>query len=174
MERTAAHKLLERLRDLIPGGASDDPVDLRSPDYHLALFSFREAHLLSSAARRIKGGTDRGEAPDAVFSEVQDHVIAVGRAHLERLVLEAFAERVAETSPGPAREALESLYALHALSMIEADRAWFMEHGRLSSQRAKAITAEVNALCRAVRPLAQDLVDAFGVPSELLRAPDLR
>jgi len=44
-----------------------------------------------------------------------------------------------------------------------------MEHGRLTIQRSKAITAEVNALCRRVRPIAVDLVDAFGIPAEMLR-----
>jgi acyl-CoA oxidase len=28
-------------------------------------------------------------------------------------------------------------------------------------------------LCRRVRPLARDLVDAFGVPEEMLRSPGL-
>ena len=48
-----------------------------------------------------------------------------------------------------------------------------MEHGRLSSARSKAITREVNDLCRKIRPLAVDLVEAFGVPEEMLRAEDL-
>jgi acyl-CoA oxidase len=44
-----------------------------------------------------------------------------------------------------------------------------MEHGRLSSARSKAVIAMVGELCRQVRPHAADLVDAFGVPNELLR-----
>ena len=48
-----------------------------------------------------------------------------------------------------------------------------MEHGRLSIQRSKAISREVSSLCRKVRPLAGDLVDAFGVPEEMLRSPEL-
>jgi acyl-CoA oxidase len=48
-----------------------------------------------------------------------------------------------------------------------------MEHGRLTSPRSKAITREVNDLCQKLRPLAVDLVDAYGVPRELLRSPDL-
>jgi acyl-CoA oxidase len=59
---------------------------------------------------------------------------------------------------------------LFALSAIEADRAWFLEHGRLSTGRSKAITAMVNDLCRRLRPYAVDLVDAFGVPREMLRS----
>src|SRR3954447_11442073 len=33
LERTAVHKLLERVRDLLPGGSSDTEPDLRDPDY---------------------------------------------------------------------------------------------------------------------------------------------
>jgi acyl-CoA oxidase len=173
LERTAVHKLLERVRDLLPGGASDSEPDLRDPDYHLAMLSFREEHILGSAARRLKAGVDRGGDPGEVFSLVQDHVIAAARAHVERLVIEAFAAKVATTPEGPVRDALVLLRDLHALWVIESDRAWFMEHGRLSSARGKAMTAQVNALCREVRPLAQELVDAFGIPRELLRSEDL-
>jgi acyl-CoA oxidase len=66
--------------------------------------------------------------------------------------------------------ALTHLCDLYALSVIEDDRAWWMEHGRLSSQRAKEITRTVGQLCRRLRPVAVDLVDAFGVPAEMLRA----
>ena len=48
-----------------------------------------------------------------------------------------------------------------------------MEHGRLTSGRSKAISREISSLCRKVRPLARDLVDAFGVPEEMLRSKDL-
>jgi acyl-CoA oxidase len=48
-----------------------------------------------------------------------------------------------------------------------------MEHGRLTSSRSKTISREINALCRKLRPLARDLVDAFGVPEEMLRSKDL-
>jgi acyl-CoA oxidase len=48
-----------------------------------------------------------------------------------------------------------------------------MEHGRLTVQRSKAISREVNDLCLKVRPLAVDLVDGFAVPPEMLRASEL-
>ena len=89
---------------------------------------------------------------------------------MERLVLEAFVEKNAAMVDSDNKVALNILCDLYALSTIEADRGWFMEHGRLSSQRAKAITREVGSLCRLVRPLAEDLVDAFGVPPEMLHA----
>ena len=55
--------------------------------------------------------------------------------------------------------------------LVEQERAWFLEHGRLTPARAKAVTATVNALCQELRPHARDLVDAFGLNDEWLAAP---
>jgi acyl-CoA oxidase len=175
VERTAAHKLLEAIKDVLPGGDEGwfREAGLLDPEYHLAMLRFREEHTLSGVARRLKRGIDEGLNAGEVFSLAQDHVIAASRAHVERLVLEVFVEKVAALPDGGPKAALTLLRDLHALATIERDRAWFMEHGRLTSQRSKAITREVNDLCRRVRPLAVDLVDAYGVPPELLRSPDL-
>ncbi|WP_371638829.1 acyl-CoA dehydrogenase family protein [Streptomyces virginiae] len=174
LERTSVHKLLERVRDLLPGGDEwDREAGLLDSDYQLAMVRFREEHMLAGLARRIKSGTDQKRDPGAVFSQVQDHVVALARAHVERLVTEAFVEKVRAMPEGDEKVALALLCDLFALSTIEADRAWFMEHGRLTVQRSKAISREVNDLCRKVRPLALDLVDAWDIPPEMLRAPDL-
>ncbi|MFD3546731.1 acyl-CoA dehydrogenase [Streptomyces sp. NPDC058655] len=174
LERTSAHKLLERVRDLLPGGDEwDREAGLLDSEYQLAMVRFREEHMLAGLARRIKHGIDQKRDPGTVFSQVQDHVIALARAHVERLVTEAFVDKVRALPEGGEKAALALLCDLFALSTIEADRAWFMEHGRLTVQRSKAITREVNDLCRKVRPLAVDLVDAWGIPSSVLRAPDL-
>ncbi|MFJ8036007.1 acyl-CoA dehydrogenase [Streptomyces sp. NPDC096032] len=173
IERTSAHKLLERVRDLLPGGdAWDREAGLLDSEYHLAMVRFREEHMLAGLARRMKRGIQQDD-PGAVFSLIQDHVIALARAHVERLVTEAFVDKVRALPEGTEKDALGLLCDLFALSTIEADRAWFMEHGRLTVQRSKAISREVNGLCRKVRPLAVDLVDAWGVPAPVLRAPDL-
>ncbi|MGA5006575.1 acyl-CoA dehydrogenase [Streptomyces koyangensis] len=174
LEKTSAHKLLERVRDLLPGGDEwDQEAGLLDSEYQLAMVRYREEHMLAGVARRLKRGVDQKRDPGAVFSQVQDHVIALAHAHVERLVLEAFVAKVRELPEGGEKVALGLLCDLFALSTIEADRAWFMEHGRLTVQRSKAITREVNDLCRKIRPLALDLVDAWGVPPELLRAPEL-
>jgi acyl-CoA oxidase len=175
IERTAVHTLLERIKDVLPGGDDgwDREAGLLDPNYQLAMLRFREEHTLSGVARRLKRGIDDGMQPGEVFSRAQDHVIAAARAHVERLVLEANVAKVRAMPEGDHRFALTLLCDLHALSTIEADRAWFMEHGRLSASRSKAITREIGELCRRIRPLAVDLVDAFGVPTEMLRSPGL-
>jgi len=172
IERTAVHKLLERIKDVLPGGDDDwdQEAGLLDPAYQLAMFRWREEHMLAGVARRLKRGMDAGMDPAEVFSRCQDHVIGSARAHVERLVLEAFVDRIAATADGGNKVALSRLCDLYALSTIEKDRAWWMEHGRLSSARAKAISREVDGLCRKVRPIARDLVDAFGVPAEMQAA----
>ncbi len=172
VERTSAHKLLERIKDVLPGGDDrwDQEAGLLDPEYQLAMLRWREEHMLSGVARRLKRGMDSGMDAVEVFSRVQDHVIAAGRAHVDRVVLEAFVAKTAAMAQGENRVALNLLCDLHALSVIEADRGWWMEHGRLSSTRSKAISREVASLCRKLRPLAEDLVDAFGIPAEMLHA----
>ena len=175
IERTSAHKLFQRIKDALPGGDQwDQEAGLLDPNYQRAMLRFREEHMLGGVARRLKRGIDDGMNPGEVFSRVQDHVIAAARAHVERMVLDSFivktrgaARRRPEGRPQPA------LRPARALTTIEADRAWFMEHGRLSSARSKAISREINDLCRKIRPLAVDLVDAFGVPEEMLRSQEI-
>ena len=134
------------------------------------MLTWREEHILSSVARRLKRGMDSGLDPAEVFSLCQDHVISAAHAHVERIVLEAFLDKVAAVEPGPEPgRARPAVRPLRAVSCIEDDRGWFLEHGRLSNARSKAVTAQVNELNRRVRPLAQQLVDAFGVPREMLR-----
>nr|WP_204163759.1 acyl-CoA dehydrogenase [Nocardioides solisilvae] len=174
LEKSAVHKLLERIKDVLPGGDEwDQEAGLLDPNYQVAMLRFREEHMIGGVARRLKAGVDAGGNPGDVFSRVQDHVIATARAHVERLVLEAFVEKTAALPDGDEKVALNLLCDLYALSRIEADRAWFMEHGRLSIARSKAITREVNNLCRKIRPIAVDLVDAYGIPREMLRSEEL-
>lgn len=169
-ERSAARELVGRLADdLIPG--RDDPSRLFSRDDQLTLFRWREEHIVGGVARRLQSGVKAGGDPFVVFGECQDHVVAAGRAHIDRLVLEAFAAAVDRCKNRGLRRVLEPLCDLYALANIERDRAWFQEHGRLSSTRSKAITRGVNRLCAELRPEAGSLVDAFGIPDVVLGAP---
>jgi acyl-CoA oxidase len=175
VEKTALRALIERLRDAVPGrsGGDDPDAGLRDDDYHSGMLRFREEHTLAGVARRLKRGIDDGDDPFEVFNRCQDHVIAAATAHAERVVLEAFLTAV-HNAPDDLRDRLKLVYDLHALATIEADRAWFIEHGRLSGERSKAITAMVNRLCGQVREHAVDLVNAFGVPEPLVDVPLLR
>ena len=59
---------------------------------------------------------------------------------------------------------------LFGFGLIEKHLAWYLIHGRLSPQRAQAVTAYIDRLLTRIRPHALDLVDAFGYGPELVRA----
>jgi acyl-CoA oxidase len=172
VEKAALRPLIERLRDVVPNrsDAADPDAGLRDDAYHSGLLRFREEHMLAGVARRLKAGIDAGDDPFEVFNRCQDHVIAAGRAHVDRVVLEAFQVATAG-APEEIRSQLKDVYDLHALATIEAERAWYLEHGRLSPARSKAITALVNELCAVVRPSVLELVDAFGIPGSAVEVP---
>jgi len=166
VERTSAREIVERLRDAVPGG--DDEAGLLDREYHLELLRWREEHVIGALARRLKRGVDAGDDPFEVFNSCQDHVLAAARVHVERLLLEDFDAGVRACADAPTAELLDTLCSLFALHTVELDRGWFQEHGRLSGERSKSITATVNELCRRLRPHAERLVDAFAIPEELL------
>ncbi|QFU86240.1 acyl-CoA dehydrogenase [Amycolatopsis sp. YIM 10] len=164
IERTSARKVVDRL-----ASASDDDV-LFNREWHLKLFEDREEHVLDGVARRLRKAADSGD-PFEAFNDAQDHVLRAGRVHVDRLVLEAFTAAIARCEDPAAAALLERVCDLYALSNIEADRAWFLEHGRLTSSRSKAVVAAVNSLCAELRTHARVLVDGFAVPSQFLQAP---
>ncbi len=161
-ERTGLRKLTSR-------------GDILDRAHQRALFVAREEHLLARLALRMRKALDPAAEQFVVFNSAQDHLIEAARAHVDRIVFDSFAAAIdtgagAAADPG-ARALLEQVLALHALSTIERDRAWFVEHGYLTAARTKAVTAAVNRLCGALRPHARTLVDGFGIPEPLLDCP---
>jgi acyl-CoA oxidase len=166
-ERTAFREVLGRLGDdLRPG--RDDSAELLDRATQLELVKWRQEHILSGAARRLKGGIDAGGNPFAVLVDTQDHVVDAARAWVDLVVLEAFAHAVERCEDPAVKPVLDTLCSLYALSRIEAERGWYQEHGRLSSTRSKAVIKAVNTLCGEVREHAELLVEAFGVPEPAL------
>ncbi|RBY96303.1 acyl-CoA oxidase [Blastococcus sp. TF02-8] len=165
LERTAARALIQRLVDAVPG--RDDEVPMLDRGWQLKMFEFREKHSLEGAIRRLrKNSTTEGMAPFDMFNSVQDHVLKSAQTHIERIVLEAFVAGVDRVDDPSGKELLDKLCDLYALSTIEADKAWFLEHGQLTPARAKTLTSTVNQLLRELRPHMITLVDAFAIPAD--------
>jgi len=164
-ERTAATQLIQRLID---ARSSDEDHNLLDRGTQLNLFEEREQHVVETAARRLRrAGKDQAQA-FAVFNAAQDHVVKGGQVHIDRIVLEAFTAGIARCEDEEAADVLRDVCSLYALTVIERDKAWFMEHNRMSDQRAKAVTREVNGLLERLRPHALDLVQGLGVPEASL------
>ncbi len=169
VERTLARQLVTRLVDAVtPNGDEDDEGDIEDREYQLRLFEWREEHVMSAVARRLKRGIDDGHDQFDVFNDAQDHVLHAARTHVDAQILEAFNRAVEACEDESLRPLLEKLFNLYALSVIEAERGWFFEHGRMTGPRSKAVTRSINRLCTELRDQAELLVDAFGIPDTQL------
>jgi acyl-CoA oxidase len=162
-----------RLVDAVtPNGSDDeDDRDLDDRDYERELFCWREEHLLDTVARRMRSAIDDDTDQFEVMIDVQDHILAAARAHIDRVIFDAFARAVDDCDDDALKPVLTALFRLYALYNIEQDRGWFFEHGRMTGPRAKSLTRTVNRLCAELREHADLLVDAFAIPDEVLRAP---
>lgn len=169
VERTAARTLAQRLLSAAPG--RDDDADLLDRSQQLELFEWRERHVLDGVARRLRRVRPTGPGGFAGFNDAQDHLIKAARVHMDGVVLRAFVAAVDRCPQGATRTLLGSVCDLYALSVIEADKGWFLEHGRLSARRSKALTRTVNALCAQLRPYATLLVDGLGIPEHAIDVP---
>lgn len=164
LKRTAAETILQTIVDSRQDNEEEGSLFNRGTQ--VTMFEDREQYLLSTVARRLRSRAKEMSAFEA-FNSVQDHVLHTARAHVDRIVLEAFVAGI-EACPDPeARRVLDMVCDLYALSVIEDDKAWFIEHRLLSTERAKAVTRAINERCRTLRPHAQDLVDGFGIPEQL-------
>ncbi|PTA47601.1 acyl-CoA dehydrogenase [Micromonospora sp. RP3T] len=173
LERTAARALIERLTSAVPG--RDDEVAVTDRGWQLTVFEDRERHRLDGAVRRLRNGAaTKKDHPFDIFNDVQDHVLAVAAAHVDRVTLEAFVAGIDATTDPAVRALLSRVCDLYALSVVEADKGWLLEHGRLTPARAKAITAVVNGLLKELRPHLRTLVDGFAIPDAWLHCAVLR
>lgn len=164
LKRTAAETIIQRIIDARQDSEEEGSLFNRGTQVHM--FEDREDYLLTSVARRLRAKSEEMSDFDA-FNAVQDHVLHAAAAHIDRVVLEAFVAGI-DSCPDPeAKELLELVCDLYALSVIEDDKAWYIEHRYLSTDRAKAVTRAINDRCRKLRPHAQTLVDGFGIPAQL-------
>ncbi|SCL14516.1 Acyl-coenzyme A oxidase [Micromonospora nigra] len=173
LERTEARSVIERLISAVPG--RDEEVAVTDRGWQLKVFEDREAHLLDGAVRRLRNGAaTKKDRPFDIFNDVQDHVLTVAAAHIDRVTLEAFVAGIEDTADPQVRALLSRVCDLYALSVIEANKGWFLEHGRLTPARSKAITGVVNGLLKELRPYMRTLVDGFAIPDAWLHCAMLR
>ncbi|AKU17856.1 acyl-CoA dehydrogenase [Luteipulveratus mongoliensis] len=167
VERTTGRARLQKMLDLAKGRDDDSALDDRG--WQLSMFEQRADHTLETVAKRLRKATK--DNAFQLFNGAQDHVLLAARTHIDRIVMEAFAEAVDAMEDGPAKALMDRVCSLYALASIEEDKAWFLEHGRLTTTRSRAVTAQVNQLCADLRPHVLTLVDALGIPDGLITAP---
>jgi acyl-CoA oxidase len=148
-----------------------DEAHLLDADFHLSAFRYREKDILTSAAKRFKKHLDAGMDSFDAFNQTQYHMVNVGYAYVERLILEQFQEGISRVEDQQCKASLTKLSQLFALSQIEKNKGWYLEHDYMTGTKTKAIRKVINQLCWEVRQDAVALVNAFNIPDSCLSAP---
>ncbi len=148
-----------------------DESHLLDPEFQLSAFQYRERDILTSAARRLKKHLDNGMDSFDAFNQTQYHLVNVGHAFVERVVLEQFIIQIEKTEDKACKAVLKKLCDLFALSQIEKNKGWYLEHDYMAGSKTKAIRKLINKLCWEIRQEAVPLVEAFMIPKSCLAAP---
>ncbi|WP_341935673.1 acyl-CoA dehydrogenase family protein [Microbacterium sp. LWO14-1.2] len=143
---------------------------LREEQQHL-LLAERVQQMVADIAARLRPGAKDKALGSRLFNENQAELIEAARAHGELLQWEAFTDAVHRVEDPDTKKVLTWLRDLFGLQLIEKHLAWHLINGRLSMQRAAAVSSYIDRLCARLRPHALDLVDAFGYEPEHVRAP---
>ncbi len=148
-----------------------DAEHLHDHGFHKHAFEFRERKVLFALGSRMRTMFRKRITPYDVFMRVQMHMITLANAYIERVVLEQFQAVLKQYEDSEVFEKLDELYQLFALSTIESNKGWYLEHDYMEGVKTKAIRRRVDRLCFSVRSSAHELVNAFAIPRASLVAP---
>jgi acyl-CoA oxidase len=163
-EATSARSLAQRFRD----------PDRFDPEWHRSLLADRDDHVLAGLARRLRRAAEPGADAAAIIDAAQSHMLAAATAHIECWVFDCFDRAVHRCEHPETAELLATVRALYALATVYGDRAWFLEHGRLTTSQTRVIDGGIDELCARLRPKVELLVAGFGIPEAWLDAVILR
>ncbi|MFC6356730.1 acyl-CoA dehydrogenase family protein [Luethyella okanaganae] len=154
------------------GSTARSVSELRDPRTQRELLTDRVETMIAGVAAKLRDARKLPKRTAAdLFNSQQNELIEAARAHAELLQWEAFTRGLDESTDAGTHQVLTWLRDLFGLGLVEKNLAWYLVNGRLSAQRAQAVTAYIDRLIARLRPHALDLVDAFGYRQEHLRAP---
>lgn len=137
------------------------------------LLAQREAHQLYVCATKFRD-LKKEKGTETAMLRLQPQLLQYANAYMEHIVFHSFVDGISGTKKSTNPELnniLQDLVRLHFYSTINQDRGWFVENQYLSARASKLLEEQIDKQCRKIRPHAQLLVNAFGIPDQLLMAP---
>ncbi|WP_159796032.1 acyl-CoA dehydrogenase family protein [Puerhibacterium puerhi] len=167
LHRTPLKRAAQVLGD-VAGGAAEHLLDAAT---QRELLADRVATKVEEAALALRPAQKADPVTaQRLFDDNQVALVDAARSHAELVRWEAFTAALAKVEDPGTRTVLTWLRDVYALTVIERDLAWFLLHGRLSTQRGRAVAPALEALLARLRPHVLDLVDAWGYGPDHLRA----
>lgn len=139
-------------------------------NFHTHAFRYREKKLLITLSQRMQSYLKRRIKPYDAFLKCQSHMVELAKAYVERLALKSMIKRLSDMEESPEKAILSKVADLYALSVFEEHKGWYLESEYVDGTKTKAIRRMISKLCEDLKTDALGLVDAFGIPDELLDA----
>lgn len=170
MHRSGLRRLAQSVVDF--GSTARSVGYVRGTEAQRQLLTDRVETMVAELAARLRPASKLPKAEAAaLFNRHQNELIEAARAHGELLQWEAFTDALDEVADAGTKQVLTWLRDLFGFTLIEKNLAWYLIHGRLSGQRAQAITEYIDGrLLPRLRPHALALTEAFGLRPEHIRA----
>lgn len=168
--RSGLRRLVQSVADF--GSTARSVGYVRDTASQRQLLTDRVETMVAELAGRLRSANKLSKADAAaLFNRHQNELIETAHAHAELLQWEAFTEALDSIEHAGTKTVLTWLRDLFGFTLIEKNLAWYLMHGRLSSQRAQAITDYIDGrLLPRLRPHALALTDAFGLEDAHIRA----
>ncbi|MFC8799966.1 acyl-CoA dehydrogenase [Promicromonospora sp. NPDC057138] len=168
------HKVpLKRIgQSVADGGGARSAGRLLDADVQRGLLAGRYEGMVADVAMgmrpALKADSIRAQG---IFDDNQVRLLGSAEAWAELLRWDAFTKAIATVSDAGTRRVLTLLRDIYGLTTIERHLDWHLTNGRISTGRAKAVTATIDRLLKELRPHVLDVIDAWGFSQEHLRAP---
>jgi acyl-CoA oxidase len=155
---------------------SDREEFLNAKD-QLTLFEGRERSMAHNLVRKAKKLAERFDQIE-VGNLIQDDMAAYADAYAERVIHQKFVKAVESQKDPEVRDVLKDLCDLYAVHTLRKNALWYLENDHLSPAATHALVRLEHDLNAKLRPKARTLVDAFGIPPQLLHGtapePDVK
>uniref|UniRef100_A0ACD5XVA0 Uncharacterized protein n=1 Tax=Avena sativa TaxID=4498 RepID=A0ACD5XVA0_AVESA len=143
---------------------------LRDPNFQLEAFRYRTSRLLHSVAARLQKDM-KTLGGFGAWNRCLNHLLILAESHIESIILARFIEVVKSCPDEKTREVLKLVCDLYALDGIWKDIGAYRNLDYVAPNKAKAINKLVDYLSYQVRLMARELIDAFDIPDQAIRAP---
>ena len=133
---------------------------------------FREVFLIKKIQNTLITGLSKGKTVYQVWmSEASNLIQDVARAYGERIIIDACLLSLDHPDALTNKEILYKIYCLNALVIIQRDLAFYLMNNVISNESAESIEEIISKLVEEISVFAIDLVNNFGIPEYLIRAP---
>lgn len=164
---------LRRLGQTVADGAGARSAGrLLDADVQRELIAGRYEGMVSATAMGMRPALQADSIrAQEVFDDNQVRLLGSAAAWAELVRWDAFTKAIGTVPDAGTRRVLTLLRDIYGLTTIERHLDWHLTNGRLSTGRAKAVTATIDRLLKMLRPHVSDVIDAWGFTQEHLRAP---